>query len=230
MNPKTKKILLHAGIILGFFAIACIYFSPILSGEEMYQGDTQKFEAMVKETKDYHAQTGEYALWNSAMFGGMPIYQVGGNPPMQSIMAPLRKVANLEMFGWGRTIGVLFLYLVGFYLALILLGCSPLLSALGALAFGLGSYNIIIVEAGHISKAWAMAMMAPILAGMALCMRKPQEGRDKRKDWLWGGLLFTLALGLQLNFNHIQITYYTLIGAVLLGIAHLVYAIKDKYF
>lgn len=230
MNPKTKKILLHAGIILGFFAIACIYFSPILSGEEMYQGDTQKFEAMVKETKDYHAQTGEYALWNSAMFGGMPIYQVGGNPPMQSIMSPLRKAANLEMFGWGRTIGVLFLYLVGFYLALILLGCSPLLSALGALAFGLGSYNIIIVEAGHISKAWAMAMMAPILAGMALCMRKPQEGRVKRKDWLWGGLLFTLALGLQLNFNHIQITYYTLIGAVLLGIAHLVYAIKDKYF
>ena len=170
------------------------------------------------------------ALWNSSLFGGMPIYQVGGNPPMKSIMAPLRGVVNLEYFGVGRTIGVLFLYLVGFYLALLLLGCTPWVALLGALAFGLGSYNIIIVEAGHISKAWALAMMAPILAGMVLCLRKPEEGRDKRKDWLWGGLLFTLALGLQLNFNHIQITFYTIIGAVLLGLVHLVYSLKGKYF
>ncbi|MBR4505293.1 MAG: hypothetical protein IKP21_00775 [Bacteroidales bacterium] len=224
-----KNIWIHVGMVVAMFAVACIYFSPVLSGKEMYQGDTQKFEAMVKETKDYHARTGDYALWNSAMFGGMPIYQVGGNPPMKSIMAPLRSVMNLEVLGLGRTIGVLFLYLIGFYLALALLGCSPWLALLGALAFGLGSYNIIIVEAGHISKAWAMAMMAPILAGMMLCLRKPKENADKKKDWLWGGLLFTLALGLQLNFNHIQITFYTMIGAVLLGAAHLVYAIKDKY-
>ncbi len=224
-----KSIWIHLAMVVAMFAVACIYFSPVLSGKEMYQGDTQKFEAMVKETKDYHARTGEYALWNSSLFGGMPIYQVGGNPPMKSIMAPLRSIANLEFLGLGRTIGVLFLYLIGFYLALTLLGCSPWLSLLGALAFGLGSYNIIIVEAGHISKAWAMAMIAPIFAGMVLCLRKPKEGTDKKKDWLWGGLLFTLALGLQLNFNHIQITFYTMIGAVLLGAAHLVYAIKDKY-
>lgn len=224
-----KNIWIHVAMVVAMFAVACIYFSPILSGKEMYQGDTQKFEAMVKETKDYHARTGEYALWNSSLFGGMPIYQVGGNPPMKSIFAPLRSVANLEVLGLGRTIGVLFLYLIGFYLALVLLGCSPWLSLFGALAFGLGSYNIIIVEAGHISKAWAMAMMAPILAGMVLCLRKPKEGGDKKKDWLWGGILFTLALGLQLNFNHIQITFYTMIGAVLLGAAHLVYSIKDKY-
>ncbi len=225
-----KNVWIHVGMIAAMLAVACVFFSPVLSGMDMYQGDTQKFEAMVKETKDYHAQTGDYALWNSSLFGGMPIYQVGGNPPMKSIMAPLRGVVNLEYFGVGRTIGVLFLYLVGFYLALLLLGCTPWVALLGALAFGLGSYNIIIVEAGHISKAWALAMMAPILAGMVLCLRKPEEGRDKRKDWLWGGLLFTLALGLQLNFNHIQITFYTIIGAVLLGLVHLVYSLKGKYF
>lgn len=224
-----KKFWIHVAMVVAMFAVACIYFSPVLSGKEMYQGDTQKFEAMVKETKDYHEKTGEYALWNSAMFGGMPIYQVGGNPYMKSIMTPLRNTVNLEFLGLSRTIGVLFLYLIGFYLALVLLGCSPWLAILGALAFGLGSYNIIIVEAGHISKAWAMAMMAPIFAGMVLCLRKPKEGGDKRKEWLWGGILFTLALGLQLNFNHIQITFYTMIGAVLLGAAHLVYAIMDRY-
>lgn len=224
-----KNIWIHLGLIVVMFAVACIYFSPALDGKVVYQGDTQKFEAMVKETKDYHAKTGEYALWNSSMFGGMPIYQVGGNPPMKSVVHPIRKVVNLEFLGLGRSVGVLFLYLIGFYVALLVLGCSPWLSLLGALAFGLGSYNIIIVEAGHISKAWAMAMMAPILAGMVLCMRGPKEGRDKKKDWLWGGLLFTMALALQLNFNHIQITFYTLIAAVLLGVAHLVYSLKDKY-
>ena len=215
-------------MIVAMFAVACIYFSPALSGKVVRQGDTQKFEAMVKETKDFHAKTGEYALWNSSMFGGMPIYQVGGNPPMKSLFAPLRAVVNLEVLGLGRSVGVLFLYLLGFYLALIVLGCSPWLALFGSLAFGLGSYNIIIVEAGHISKAWAMAMMAPILAGMILCFRKPKEGCDKKKDWLWGGLLFTLALGLQLNFNHIQITYYTIIGAFFLGLVHFIYSLKDK--
>ena len=119
-----KNVWIHVGMIAAMLAVACVFFSPVLSGMDMYQGDTQKFEAMVKETKDYHAQTGDYALWNSSLFGGMPIYQVGGNPPMKSIMAPLRGVVNLEYFGVGRTIGVLFLYLVGFYLALLLLGCT----------------------------------------------------------------------------------------------------------
>ena len=208
--------------------VACAYFSPILGGKVMYQGDTQKFEAMVKETKDYHEKTGDYALWNSSMFGGMPVYQIGGNAPMKSIFAPLRAISNLEVLGWGRSIGVLFLYLLGFYIALVALGCSPLLSLTGALAFGLGSYNIIIIEAGHISKAWALAMTAPILASMVLCLRRPKEGGKKWGDWIWGGLLFTLALGLQLNFNHIQITYYTIIGAVLLGLTHFIYALIEK--
>lgn len=223
-----KKNWIHVGSIAIMLVVSMAFFSPILKGKLIYQGDTQKFESMVKETKDYHQKTGEYALWNSSMFGGMPIYQIGGNPPMKSIFAPLRSTANLEVLGWERSIGVLFLYLLGFYIALVVLGCSPWLSLFGALAFGLGSYNIIIVEAGHISKAWAMAMMAPILAGMVLCLRKPREGSDKRKDWLWGGLLFTIALGLQLNFNHIQITYYTIIGAFMLGLTHFIYALKDK--
>ena len=224
-----KNVWIHVGIVLAMLAVSMVYFSPVLGGKMVKQGDTIKFESMVRETKAYHEATGEYALWNSAMFGGMPVYQIGGNAPMQSVFAPLRGVVNLEIVDWGRSVGVLFLYLIGFYVALLLLGCNPWVSLVGALAFGLGSYNIIIVEAGHISKAWAMAMMAPVLAGMVLCLRKPKEGKDKWKDWLWGGTLFTLALGLQLNFNHIQITYYTVIGAVVLGLTYAVVSIRQKY-
>lgn len=226
---KKKNIWIHVGIIAAMLVVSLIYFSPVMSGKIVLQGDIVKYEAMVKETKDFHEQTGEYAHWNSAMFSGMPVYQVGGNEPMKSVYVPLRSTVNLDFLDLGRSVGVLFLYLLGFYLAMLVMGCNPWVSLVGALAFGLGSYNIIIVEAGHISKAWAMAMMAPILAGMILCLRKPKEGKNKWKDWMWGGILFTLALGLQLNFNHIQITYYTVIGAVILGLTYAIVAIKQKY-
>lgn len=225
-----KNIWIHVGMIVVMLAVAFAYFSPVLEGKTVYQGDIQKYEAMVKETKDYQAKTGVYVHWNSAMFGGMPGYQVGGNPPVKSVFAPLQNLGTLQFLGMERTAGVLFFYLIGFYVALLVLGCSPWLSLLGALAFSLGSYNIIIVEAGHITKAWSIAMIAPILAGMALCLRKPKEGKKKNTDWLWGGLLFTLALGLQLICNHIQITYYTIIGAVTLGLVYLVNSIVKKRF
>lgn len=223
-----KNVWIHIGLIAAMLAVACIYLSPALGGKVIYQGDIIKYEAMVKETKDYHAKTGEYALWNSALFSGMPVYQVGGNAPMKSLFAPLRKVVTLEFLGLERSVGAMFLYLIGFYVALLVLGCSPWLSLLGALGFGLGSYNLIILEAGHVSKALALSMSAPILAGMVLCLRKAKEGASKWKDWLWGSLLFTFALGLQLNFNHIQITYYTVIGAVVLGVVYAIYALIER--
>ena len=223
-----KKVLTHVGIVVLFLIVSLVYFAPVLEGKKVRQGDTQKYEAMVKETKDYHEKTGNYAMWNSSLFGGMPIYQVGGNPPVKSVFTPLRNAVTLQFMGMERDAGVLFFYLIGFYLAMVVLGCTPWLSLLGALALGLGSYNLIIVEAGHITKAWCIAMIAPILAGMVLCLRKPREGK-KWRDWLWGGLLFTFALGLQLICNHIQITYYTILGAVVLGVVYAVYALRERY-
>ena len=224
MKDMKKKILTHVGLVAIMLAAALIYFSPILDGKKLYQGDTQKYASMVKETKDYHAKTGEYVHWNSAMFSGMPGYQVGGNPPVKSVFTPIKNILTLKWLGMDENAGVLFFYLIGFYVAMIALGCSPWLSLLAALAFGLGSYNIIIIEAGHITKAWSLAMMAPIFAGMILCLRY----KKNKGDLLWGGLLFVFALSLQLHCNHIQITYYTIIGAMLLGLFHFVYALKDK--
>lgn len=224
-----KNVWIHIGLVAAMLAIAMVYFMPALQGMKIRQGDIQSYEAMVKETKDFHERTGEYAHWNSAMFSGMPAYQVGGNPPVKSVLTPIKNVATLEFLDLERSAGVLFFYLLGFYVAMLVLGCSPWVALLGALAFGLGSYNIIIVEAGHITKAWAMAMVAPILSGMVLCLRKPKEGCRKSSDWLWGGLLFTVALGLQLLCNHIQITFYTIIGAVALGLTYAIYALKDRF-
>ena len=184
---------------------------------------------MSKENVDYMASTGRYSFWNSAMFSGMPGYQIGGNKPSPSLIIPARHLVTLHYIGLERNIGILFLYLLGFYVALIALGISPWLALLGALSLGLGSYNIIIIEAGHISKAWALSMVMPIFAGMILCFRKKTDtANSKLKDYLIGGIMFSLALTLQINFNHLQITYYTIIGAFCLGVGYAVYSIIEK--
>lgn len=220
MKPILKKTLIHCGIILFFFLVAAIYMAPAFDGKVIQQGDTLKTVAMSKEQADFFEKTGEYSIWTSSMFSGMPSYQIT-TPPQKTVLTPIKSLLVMRPFGWERDIAVVFLYLIGFYVCLIAMGCSPWLSLLGALAFGLGSYNIIIIEAGHITKGWAMAMMAPVLGGMLLTFKK---------KYVWGGILFTLALALQIHFNHIQITYYTMLIGVILGLVYLVYAIKDKQF
>jgi hypothetical protein len=219
MKPILKKTLTHCGIILIFFLVAGAYMSPAFEGKVIQQGDIMKWKAMAKEQHDFHDKTGEYTTWCSSMFGGMPAYQVT-NPPYKSVFNKIKSVLVMDHIGYGGNIGIVFLYMLGFYVALLSLGLSPWLSLLGALAFGLGSYNIIIIEAGHNTKAQAMTMMAPILGSMLLILQ--------RKNYFWGGLIFAIALGVQIACNHIQITYYTMLIGIILGLVYLVYAIKDK--
>ncbi len=221
MKPILKKTLIHGGIILFFFLIAAIYMAPAFDGKVIQQGDTLKWQAMAKEQLDFHEKTGEYTNWTSSMFSGMPSYQVTSRPS-KSIFNKMQYCLGFFPLKLDGNVGVLFLYLLGFYVALLAMGLSPWLSLLGALAFGLGSYNIIIIEAGHISKAYAMSMMAPIISGMLLILQ--------RKKYLLGGILFATALGIQIGCNHIQITYYTMIIGLILGLVYLIYAIKDKQF
>ena len=228
-----KNILIHIGMIVALLAISAIYFMPILQGKALPQGDLQKYEGMAKAQKDYHEATGEYSTWCPSMFSGMPGYQIT-NSPQHSVFTPVKNILSLQIFGRQNDMGVLFLYLLGFYIALVALGVSPWLALLGGLAFGLGSYNIIIIEAGHITKAWAMAMMAPVLAGELLCLKGAGLLRDDRRKGtsrlVWGGILFMVALGLQIALNHIQITFYTALAGIIMGIVYAVYALKDNYF
>ena len=225
IKPLTKKIITHAGIVLLFFVVSVAYMHPILSGKIISQDDVINYRWSSTEYAKYKAETGEDAYWNSSAFSGMPMYQMH-NIPSKNIFQPLKYVLTLTFIGdgpEGRNCdwGIMFLYLLGFYVALTAMGVKPWLSLLGAFAFGFGSYNIIIIAVGHITKAWAISMIAPILAGMIIAF--------KRK-YLWGMLLFAIALGLQIQCNHIQITYYTLIMAVVVCITYLAYSIKNKEF
>lgn len=211
-----KKILPHIIAVVAFIVVSLVFFSPVMEGKKLFQSDMAQFDGASKELHDYEKASGEGANWANAMFSGMPSYQIAF-PQSNNIFNTIAPPLTL----WNRSFdaGIFFIMMLGFYVFMCSMGAKPLISAFSALIYALGSYNVIIIAVGHITKAWAMAMIAPILAGMILVF--------KRK-YISGIIIFTLSLGLQIYFNHIQITYYTLIAALILGMTYLIYAIKEK--
>ena len=116
-------------------------------------------------------------------------------------------------------VAILFVYLFCFYVLLLTMRISPWVSAIGAIAFALSSYNLIILQPGHIAKAYAIAYMALVIAGILLAYRG---------KYLAGGILFMFGLGLELYTNHLQITYYLLLSSLIIVATKGVFAIREK--
>ena len=63
--------------------------------------------------------------------------------------------------------GYLFLLCLGFFILLLCLEVDPWLALIGALAYGLSTYFLSIIQAGHNSKANALAICQHLL--VVLC-------------------------------------------------------------
>ena len=192
---RWTKLRPHLIAVLGLLVLATIYFSPVISGKTLSMSDVQQASASAQEIREITKATGEKPLWTDAVFSGMPGYMIDFNYPYifvyKAVMAAIGLLPN--------TASVVFMVMLGAYLLLVVLGCNAWLSALGAAAYGFGTFGIVSLEAGHISKLYAMAFGAGILAGVVLCLR----GR------YWVGAAVTgLFLCMELGANHIQITYY----------------------
>ena len=213
----TKKWFPHVAAVLFFLLLTLVYFSPVVfEGKDLVQGDVTSVQGWGKDLKDYHEETGDYAFWSNAMFSGMPANYTF-IPATVNIFRYIANVAGLYLpFTHMK---IVFLYLLGFYIFLISLGCKPWLSIIGAVAYSFASYNFIIIEAGHVNKGLAMALMAPVLGGIILTYRK---------KYLWGILVTLIATGIQIYYGHQQITYYLFLMIVVVALVYLVYAIKEQ--
>src|SRR5690554_6636525 len=194
---KLKPVLYFAGTIVLFVLLSILYFNPVLTvlkGYELSQMDNTHAIGMSQELVDYEKESSDHAFWTNSMFGGMPAYQIKGDSSA-NIFSYINRVVRLGLPNY--TIAILFLYLLGFYVLLRSMKMGKWLSLLGAVAFAFGSYNIIIIIAGHITKAYAIALMAPVIAGILYTLNSNQ----------WKGAFFTaFTLGLHLAYNHVQIT------------------------
>jgi len=214
MTFSFKKIAPHLVVVLIFIITALLYFSPVLSGKKMFQSDIQQYRGMAKEQMDFRAATGEEPYWTDAAFGGMPTYQLGAKYPYNWI-----KSLDLSIRFLPRPADYLFLYFIGFYVLLLVLKLDWKYAGLGALAFGFSSYLIIILGVGHNAKAHAIAYMPLVLSGILLTFRK---------KYIWGFILTTVAMALEIVANHVQMTYYLMLLVLVLGIAYLIDAFRKN--
>ena len=209
-----RNILINLGIILFFIVLAYGYLFPLLEGKVIQMPDIEHWRGMSKELNDFREETGEEGIWTNSMFGGMPGYMISVRYPGNLagfITGNIRKIFSTASF--------IILYLLGFYILLSSLKVKRWLSVAGAVAFGFSSYFLIILAAGHMTKANAIAFLAPMTAGVLLTFRK---------KYLAGSILFALFFSLELLAGHLQITYYGFILIALFGLTQLVFAIKEK--
>ncbi|WP_338876728.1 hypothetical protein WBJ53_13825 [Spirosoma sp. SC4-14] len=200
-NQPPFQPLRHTGLrphliaVLGLFVLALIYFSPVLSGKTLSMPDVQQASAAAREIREITQQTGEKPLWTDALFSGMPSYMIDFYYPYILVYKAVMGVVSILP----NTASIIFVVMLSMYILLVVLGCNAWLSALGAAAYGFGTFGIVSLEAGHVSKLFALGYGAGMLAGVILALR----GRY----WL-GAALTGLFMCMELGANHIQITYY----------------------
>ena len=194
---QLQKFYPHLIALIGFIIISLIYFYPVLKGQTIYQSDIVQYTGMAKEQNDFRAENNAEPYWTNSAFGGMPTYQLGAKYPNDYIGMLDDALRFLP-----RPADYLFLYFLGFYGLLLVLKVDPLKAFFGALAFGFSTYLIIILGVGHNAKAHAIAYMPMVIAGFILVFRK---------RYLVGGIVTMLAVALEINANHFQMTYYLLL-------------------
>jgi len=216
MKPFFKKSLPHIAAIALFFILSAIYFYPVLlENKTIEQGDIKSSGTWGQDAKEYHKKTGDYAHWSNSMFSGMPTNYTYA-PKATNVF---HKIGRVLFLNNDQTFGLVFLYMLGFYIFLLAIGCRTPLAIVGAIAYAFVSYNIVIIDAGHILKGLVMATMAPIIGGIMLCYRG---------KYLWGIIITLIFTGLNVAWEHQQISFYLLLIILILGIVYLIYAIKEK--
>ena len=210
-----KKLMPYLSAIFIFLIVGFIYFQPVLEGKQLRKGDSMNAWGGKKEIIDYRKATGEDPLWTNSMFGGMPAYQINVDYQAKD-MYFFKQLMELHT---PDPVRYLFLYLIGFYILMLSLRVNPWLAIAGALAYALSTYFIIIIGAGHLWKVNALAFIPPALGGILMVFR----GR-----YLWGGLLATFFLILELYSNHVQMTYYFAIMVFCIVIFEFYHQYKEK--
>ena len=211
-----KDVLPHLLGIAFFYLLVVGYFSPLVfDGKIIFQGDILQWEGSAKEVLDYRAATGEQALWTNRMFGGMPTYFIS-----LEFAGDITNLAiSILTLGLPHPVNGLFFGMVGMYLLLLSFGVRPLFSIAGAVAFSFNTYNLLSLEAGHNAKIWAVCLIPLIITGIHLAF-------DRKR--ILGAALLGLGLLLQLKFNHLQITYYTLLISIIYVGVRLVFDWKKE--
>jgi hypothetical protein len=211
-----KDIAPHLLAVVVFLIVTVIFFNPVFfENKVLIQDDIQQFKGSSKSISDYRsAHNDEEPLWATSMFSGMPAYLVS----LKWSEAPVAWTKRVMSVFLPHPITNIFLAFVCYYILLLAFRVRPYLAIAGALAFGLSSYMIIGLGAGHNARIGAIAFMPLIMAGIHLAFS------GKR---LLGFATTALGLALHLRENHLQMTYYLLLIVFGYGLVQLIWAYRE---
>ena len=210
---KSRKFWGVVASIAVMAIVAFAYFYPDdMDGRVLQQHDMRQGLANGHETQLYQESSGEASRWTNSLFGGMPTFQISPSYPSNSLFDWINTVMGL---GLPAPANLLMMMMLGFFILLMTMKMRWYVALIGAIGYGLSSYFVIIIGAGHLWKFITLAYIPPTIAGIVLCYR----GR-----YLSGGALAALFAMMQIASNHIQMTYYFMF--VILGFV-IAYGIID---
>lgn len=209
------RALPFAAALILFFGVSALYFAPQFAGEVLPQHDVQQYEGMVRDIRQNRAETGEDPQWTGAMFGGMPAYLINVAYPAQAVKNTVGRVTGVV----GTPAAFLFFAMLAMGLMLWMTGVNVWVGTVAALAYGLSTYFLLIIGAGHVTKMWTLVYAPLMMGGAWLTLR--------RNVWT-GAVLTALFTSLEIGANHPQITYYFLLAMALFWLSECVYAVREK--
>ncbi len=212
----SQHILPHLVAIVVFLLITVVMFHPVFfENKTIQQHDIIQSAGASKALRDFREQTGEEGLWSPSMFSGMPAYLIS----VQWGNEALTWTKRILSFNLPSPVHNIYLCFLSYYIMLLAFRVRPWLAIAGAIGFGLSSYLIIGMVAGHNARIGAIAFMPMVMAGIHLSFRGVRRT---------GFGLTALGLALHLRENHLQITYYLLMLVLTYGLVEFLYALRSK--
>lgn len=216
MTTLFRKFLPAAVAVLLFFTLAALYFAPQFGGDVLPQHDVRQYEGASREIHRTREAYGEDPQWIGSMFGGMPAYLVDVRYPAQLVKdaaVPLTRAVPIPA-------GLIFFAMCAFWVMLRMMKIDPWVGIVPSLAYGLSTYFLLIIGAGHLTKMWALVYAPPMMGGIWMTLRGGRPG--------WGGAFTALFASLEIGANHPQITYYFLLAAALFWLSEGIVALREK--
>ncbi|WP_337572649.1 YfhO family protein [Prevotella sp.] len=211
-----KRFLPDILVVLLFAVIAFAYFFPAdTEGRILYRHDSSAGRGSGQELTEYYQRTGERTRWTNSLFSGMPTYQMAPSYDSQQVLNEVGKFYHLWL---PENVWYVFAYLLGFYILLRAFDFRRELAVLGSIIWAFSSYFFIIIAAGHIWKVIALAYLPPMIAGIVLAYRG---------KYVWGFVITALFTALEIQANHVQMTYYYLFIIAFMVLAYLCDAVRN---
>lgn len=209
-------------VSLAVIAILSIaFFHPDASeGNQLRQHDMQQGAAIGQEVKAYMEENSgaEEPRWTNSLFSGMPTFQISPSYPSDTLF---RWITTLYGAGLPSPSNLLFMMMTGMLIMLLAMKVRWYYALIGAVAWGFSSYFVIIIGAGHIWKFVTLAYIPPTIGGIVMAYR----GR-----WLTGSALAAMFAMMQIQSNHVQMTYYFMFVILAIIVCYAIDAVRRKKY